>query len=583
MYTVGLDFFLQMTELKAHEEMMTSNLLVEFHEGLGSAMFLSHQWLADHHPDPNHEQLRVFQDAMRNLMSGVTRVTLPVAAELLFGRLPCPTADDFKAKPIFVWYDYLCCPQGVSSTSARQRHAAIRSIPSYVTKCEYFVVLCPTVERADNSEILGLATWAARGWCRTERLARELSARKGGYTIVVECSKQQALYMDALRILDAPGTGIWSRESDKAAVGNTLVQMVWNKLLFLLERRDFPGYRFLLNRQGACCFNGLPVEPVDSLIPGFVTVLDPFEDAAAFAVEWFLHHNGFRTVLERDPAGWSPLCYAVIRGDVALVQGLLQRRADPNDQVTKGKGSLFPGRMPVLALAAHFHHNQVMETLIAARASTHHADVARATPVHWASLANNANGLRMLCEARADLMKQNVLGMSVFDMACCNGAVESMAEILAQNPEMSMRFGLHFAVMFLGGHEKPIQWLIHAKADLEEKFEVQRRKQPEWWVLIQMSSLRHRISPSRWTTLAYHHSKATPLMFTILTGNCSAATLLLKAGARTDTKNARGKTALDMAEKMKLPKALIQALRGGSPPQLSCVDDIQFLPDAFCI
>ena len=71
---------------------------------------------------------------------------------------------------------------------------------------------------------------------------------------------------------------------------------------------------------------------------------------------------------------------------------------------------------------------EVMETLIAARASTHHADVARATPVHWASLANNANGLRMLCEARAELMKQNVLGMSVFDMACCNGAVESMAE-----------------------------------------------------------------------------------------------------------------------------------------------------------
>eukprot|EP00439_Symbiodinium_sp_Y106_P077306 s94_g16.t1 len=32
MYTVEMDFFLQMTELRAHEQMMSSNLLVEFHE-----------------------------------------------------------------------------------------------------------------------------------------------------------------------------------------------------------------------------------------------------------------------------------------------------------------------------------------------------------------------------------------------------------------------------------------------------------------------------------------------------------------------------------------------------------------------
>jgi len=582
MYTVEMDFFLQMTELRAHEQMISSNLLVEFHEGLGTAMFLSHQWLADHHPDPNHEQLKVFQDAMRNLLSGITRVTLPVAAELIFGRLGCPTAADLKAQPLFVWYDYLCCPQGVSSTAARQRHAAIRSIPSYVAKCEYFVILCPTVERADKSEVLGLATWAARGWCRTERLARELSARKGGYTIVVECSIQQSLYLEILRFLDAPGGGDWSHESDKAAVGSALVPMVWNKLLFFLERRDFHGYRFLLNRQGACCFKGLPVEPVDGLIPGFVTALDPFEDAAAFAVAWFLHQNGFRTVLERDTGGWSPLCYAVIRGDVALVKGLLERRADPNDHVTKAMGSILPGRVPVLALAAQFHHNQVMETLIAARAGIHRADTTRATPAHWASLSNNADGLHMLCEARADPLKQNVAGMHVFDTACCNAAIDSMTVMLAQNPETSLRFGLHFAVMFHGGHEKPIQWLIHAKADLEERFEVQKKDQPSWWVLIQMSSLRHRISPSKWTTLAYHHSKATPLMFTILTGNCSAATLLLKAGARTDTKNARGKTPLDLAELMQLPAALLQALRGGRP-RLPSLEDIQFLPDGFSI
>ena len=107
-----------------------------------------------------------------------------------------------------------------------------------------------------------------------------------------------------------------------------------------------------------------------------------------------------------------------------------------------------------------------METLIAARAGIHRADTTRATPAHWASLSNNADGLHMLCEARADPLKQNVVGMHVFDTACCNAAIDSMTVMLAQNPETSLRFGLHFAVMFHGGHEKPIQWLIHAKLGL---------------------------------------------------------------------------------------------------------------------
>ena len=35
--------------------------------------------------------------------------------------------------------------------------------------------------------------------------------------------------------------------------------------------------------------------------------------------------------------GWSPLCYAVMTGQVALVRSLLKAKADVNDRITKVK------------------------------------------------------------------------------------------------------------------------------------------------------------------------------------------------------------------------------------------------------
>ena len=330
MYTVPIEHVLKMTELHPYEDMQKKRRLVVFEEKLGKAMFVSHQWAGHHHPDPDLQQWRVLQEALRNIFSGVSKVGLPISAELAFGRLPCPTAADFAEESLYVWYDYFCCPQDLSSLASSFRAGAIRSIPSYVAKCEFFVILCPVVEHAQERRLLNLATWAQRGWCRTERLARELSARKVAYTIIIESPTQQTLSMDILRLLDAPGAGMWSRESDKPIVASALVQMIWNKLLYLLEQGDLHGFRFLLNRQGPCCFRGLDMEPVDGLVPGFHTQIDPMANPSAFLLARFLHQNGFTSPLQRDSAGWSPLCLAAMNGSPLLVQALLDRKASPN-------------------------------------------------------------------------------------------------------------------------------------------------------------------------------------------------------------------------------------------------------------
>eukprot|EP00439_Symbiodinium_sp_Y106_P030152 s2018_g3.t1 len=434
MYTVEMATLLEMTELKPFEDMLAMQALTAFSESLGHAMFVSHQWAGHHHPDPKHQQLRILQEAMKNVLS------------------------DFQSLLSWLLAVSVVLAQDVSSVATQHRKGAIRSIPTYVARCEYFIILCPVVEHADGGMMLNLASWAERGWCRTERLARELSARKQGYSIVIEGAMQQTLSLDILRLLEAPGMGKWSRESDKPIVTSALTQMIWNKLLYLLEQGDVHGYRFLLNRQVPCCYRGLDAEPLDGPVPAFSTEIDPFRDAAAFALARFLHQNGFRGPLERS-CGWSPLCFAAMSGG-------------PDDRIGRSEGSLFPARESVLAMAARFHNTEVMEVLLQARATVTSRDMINATPAHWAGLANNAAGLRLLCHARADLQRRSMVGMNVFQVACSNGAVDAMAEILAQFPSTDLRLGLHYALLFYGAYEDPVQFLLRAKANLNEPFNV---------------------------------------------------------------------------------------------------------------
>ena len=58
-----------------HEELIGAGALTEFDESKGKAMFVSHQWVSDTHPDPECEQLRVLQHTLINLASGSSHAT----------------------------------------------------------------------------------------------------------------------------------------------------------------------------------------------------------------------------------------------------------------------------------------------------------------------------------------------------------------------------------------------------------------------------------------------------------------------------------------------------------------------------
>ena len=165
---------------------------------------------------------------------------------------------------------------------------------------------------------------------------------------------------------------------------------------------DFHNYRFLSNMQ-QLCFAGLGVGSIEGLVSGFLPEIDPSTDPEAFVVSRFLHENGFQRVQERDKAGWSPLCYAVLRNDPFLVKALVKSKANVDDRVAKAKkDALLPRKLPILLLAVAYHCNAAMSALLSARANVNIRGALGENAMTSAACVNNHEAVRVLVEAKID-------------------------------------------------------------------------------------------------------------------------------------------------------------------------------------
>jgi len=557
MYTVAVKNLLTFEAVRQHEELLAEGMLEVFERYMGNAMFVSHQWLSEHHPDPNGEQLKILQRALKNLFSGASRISTAVGREILFGRASVPSPADLRAQPLYVWYDYFSCPQGSSLEDKASQLDAIHSIPSYVAKSVYFIILAPALKHESN-QLLCHSTWQERGWCRVERMARELSPTNG-FVILVEGAEHQMLLTEMSGFSSSPGEGRFSFQQDLDKVGSIVVQLLWDRLHHYLEQGDLHNYRFTLNQQ-AVWLRGLDIPPIDRIVPGFSTEVDPLTDPHAHVLAQFMHQNGFESITKKDEAGWSPLCYAAISGSTSLVMSLLNLRADPNDRIRKAKSvALLPKNMSVLSLACCFKNNGGLAQILAAKADVNNTDDRSQTALHWACAANNTEAIKALFQAGIDHRRTSFPIATAFQLACAEGCVQAIEELLSQTPQ-SLKQSLHFTFMLGKGSGEVVSLLINARADVNEQLAIHVTEHFAWWTLIKYFSLKHRRTPSRLTSLAYHHHGATPLMFSIICGNSEATYTLMKAGARIDIRNGRGKSAADLSAELQAPPSLTRAL-----------------------
>ncbi|CAE7733230.1 unnamed protein product, partial [Symbiodinium pilosum] len=147
-----------MTKMEPHEDLKDAGKLVQYKKDMGKAAFVSHQWVGYRDPDPEFRQMRVLQDALRNMTSDLKHIYQDIHAEMLLPNSGLK-GSEFRSEPLFLWYDYFCCPQLEKTDFPK----AIDSIPAYVAKCAFFFVLVPVIESPSMSKVFTPASWAARG------------------------------------------------------------------------------------------------------------------------------------------------------------------------------------------------------------------------------------------------------------------------------------------------------------------------------------------------------------------------------------------------------------------------------------
>ena len=322
------------------------------------------------------------------------------------------------------------------------------------------------------------------------------------------------------------------------------------------------NYRVLLNYQ-AVYLRGLPVAPDYEPLPGF-EVSGSQPDSEFLQVAKFLYQNGFAKVREKDPAGWSPLHYAALRGDVSLMAGMLAQRADPNAQTRSDQPRVgVPPFTPALSICLFYKHNDAARLLISARASINIGFIRPA--ITSAADANNPEGIRILCEAGCSPHARNMFGISAFESACACASFSAMQELLNQaSHNVDATSALFCAMLHRGGSADLVNWLVELRADVNGSRSVWKHSKA-FGVLTAVKSLQHRYGRASACTKSLHHVPgATPLMLAMNTSQYEAVAALIAAGARIDLRNKRGWTVADFAEGQSLPGFLTEALEGNS-------------------
>ena len=127
MYVVSVEDVLNMTALPVHEDLMLQGILVVFHERPGhAAIFVSHQWAGQGHPDPDFEQFQVLQSFLSGLTTGkIAAIFGNILAELYLEKPRIPSKE-LRSYKLSVWYDYFSVPQ--AETAVEERKKAIHSV-----------------------------------------------------------------------------------------------------------------------------------------------------------------------------------------------------------------------------------------------------------------------------------------------------------------------------------------------------------------------------------------------------------------------------------------------------------------------
>ncbi len=136
---------------------------------------------------------------------------------------------------------------------------AVQSLPAYVERCCMMLVLVPTNEHRDRTEVVDWCSWRRRGWCRLEFTAARLCHHPLPVMVVKNAVPEFIFASDAFFL--PPGLGEFSCcamkhdfgngkiSCDKIAVGNVLSLLMEAKVKYLKSAGRWFELRYFASLQ----------------------------------------------------------------------------------------------------------------------------------------------------------------------------------------------------------------------------------------------------------------------------------------------------------------------------------------------
>eukprot|EP00930_Biecheleria_cincta_P082512 TRINITY_DN72232_c0_g1_i1.p1 TRINITY_DN72232_c0_g1~~TRINITY_DN72232_c0_g1_i1.p1 ORF type:complete len:658 (+),score=76.14 TRINITY_DN72232_c0_g1_i1:46-1974(+) len=572
MYVVPMEHFQQMTQAKPHQVLLAEGKLQEFSPNAGNCIFVSHEWMGFSSPDPLFEQLAVLKGAICNLLEGRAQVALDILYLLEAETIQVDRAEELNSAPLFLWYDYFCSPQPDAQTAdpnqSEDFRRAAESIPAYVELSRFFFILAPHSRHSDLPVDLSYHTWKKRGWCRAERVARAISSRASHMTIVRSATDlQHATAVDSY--CSPVGQGHFTVEADRKRVAFALQTMVRAKLMSTLDVDSFHEFRILSCMQ-TVILKGLPADPV-------LDILDNADSAPASASQsvakdeehsWgsvhnFLSQNGFVGVSECTDVGWTPVCYAALTGQPALIKSLLELRANADIKIKNEPALGFSEGSHVTDLCAVLGHHEAMDLFLSEM--TNDEDVLR-TALLNCTFTDNWLGIEVLLNHGVNAQTLHVNNIVSLAIARSSGKVlqgllekklVSTSEAAAAANRACVLGGSNFcAACYLSATPETVWLFVGLKADINSQVWKDRSSALEG----QAKRFEDGLAIDCNSRFIYHAYGATPLIASVSAGNYDVAEALLDAGADANIRNWHGFTAADIARGLNVPPRLLSRL-----------------------
>ena len=135
-------------------------------------VFVSHEWLSWAHPDPEGHQLRVLCRVLERLKAGEVNTEMDPMHVIFYKHKFTTSAKDWQRilKRTYLWIDWFSMPQpGVEKVEhigdvrmqllKRDGARAIRSIPAYVERSDFILILVPSLYHSDRKVPTCYRTW----------------------------------------------------------------------------------------------------------------------------------------------------------------------------------------------------------------------------------------------------------------------------------------------------------------------------------------------------------------------------------------------------------------------------------------